>query len=66
MGERSVRDDRRIGSDRGLKRTVSGDLHSFAYRPLYYTRIVAWAFSPLVPLLVLAAAVFPGTAPGAE
>ncbi|MFC6887839.1 hypothetical protein [Halorubrum trueperi] len=41
-------------------------MHSFAYRPLYYTRIVAWAFSPLVPLLVLAAAVFPGTAPGAE
>lgn len=43
---------------------ADGHLLPFAYRPLYYTRIVAWAFSPLVPVLVFAAAVFPGTAPG--
>ncbi|MFW5917031.1 MAG: glycosyltransferase family 2 protein [Halorubrum sp.] len=43
---------------------ADGHLLPLAYRPLYYTRIVAWAFSPLVPLLVIAAALFPGTAPG--
>ena len=37
-----------------------------AYRPLYYTRIVAWAFSPFVPVLILVAYLFPGTAPSME
>ncbi|WP_256403082.1 glycosyltransferase family 2 protein [Halorubrum salinum] len=45
---------------------ADGHLLPLAYRPLYYTRIIAWAFSPLVPLLVLASLVFPGTAPGME
>ena len=45
---------------------ADGHLLPVLYRPLYYTRIVAWAFSPLVPLLVFAAAVFPGSAPGME
>ena len=35
-----------------------------AYRPLYFTRVIAWAFSPFVPLLALASYLFPGTAPG--
>ena len=43
---------------------ADGDLLPIAYRPLYYTRIVAWAFSPLVPFLIVAATLFPGTAPG--
>jgi cellulose synthase/poly-beta-1,6-N-acetylglucosamine synthase-like glycosyltransferase len=34
------------------------------YRPLYLTRVVAWAFSPFVPLLVVASYLLPGTAPG--
>ncbi len=34
------------------------------YRPLYATRVVAWAFSPFVPLLVLASVVLPGVVPG--
>lgn len=42
------------------------DLLPFRYRPLYFTRVIAWAFSPLVPLLVVAAYLFPGTAPGLE
>ena len=45
---------------------ADGHLLPLAYRPVYYTRIVAWAFSPLVPLLVLASVLLPGTAPGAE
>jgi len=36
------------------------------YRPLYLTRVVAWAFSPFVPLLVVASYLLPGTAPGME
>ncbi|AOW79738.1 hypothetical protein HTSR_0543 [Halodesulfurarchaeum formicicum] len=36
------------------------------YRPLYLTRVIAWAFSPFVPLLVLASFLLPGTAPGIE
>ncbi len=42
---------------------ADGHLLPIRYRPLYYTRVIAWAFSPLVPLLVLAAMTFPGTAP---
>jgi len=45
---------------------ADGHLLPLAYRPLYYTRIVAWAFSPLVPALVIASFVLPGTAPGME
>jgi hypothetical protein len=36
------------------------------YRPLYFTRVVAWAFSPFVPLLALASYLLPGPAPGTE
>ena len=43
-----------------------GGLLPVTYRPLYYTRIIAWSFSPFVPLLVLLAYVFPGTAPSME
>jgi len=43
-----------------------GGLLPIAYRPLYYTRIIAWAFSPFVPILVLLAYLFPGTAPSME
>jgi hypothetical protein len=42
---------------------ADGGLLPLAYRPVYYTRIVAWAFSPLVPLLALASILLPGTAP---
>nr|WP_238532816.1 glycosyltransferase family 2 protein [Halalkalicoccus jeotgali] len=45
---------------------ADGGLLPLHYRPLYLTRIVAWAFSPLVPILVLAAALFPTTAPTME
>lgn len=34
------------------------------YRPLYFTRVIAWAFSPFVPLLAIASYLLPGTAPG--
>nr|WP_235271549.1 glycosyltransferase family 2 protein [Halorubrum saccharovorum] len=44
---------------------ADGHLLPLAYRPMYYTRIVAWAFSPLVPLLAVASLLLPGTAPGA-
>lgn len=43
-----------------------GDLLPSRYWPLYHTRIIAWAFSPLVPGLVVAATLFPGTAPAME
>ncbi|MFB6308693.1 MAG: glycosyltransferase family 2 protein [Haloarculaceae archaeon] len=33
------------------------------YRPLYFTRVVAWAFSPFVPLLTAASYLLPGTVP---
>lgn len=36
------------------------------YRPLYVTRVVVWGFSPLVPLLVAAAYLLPGSAPSPE
>lgn len=36
------------------------------YRPLYFTRVVAWAFSPFVPFLAVASYLLPGTAPGME
>ena len=53
------------------RRWISGTLRDggllpLAYRPLYYTRIVAWAFSPFVPVLILVAYLFPGTAPSME
>jgi len=43
-----------------------GDDHilPLLYRPLYLTRVVAWAFSPFVPLLAVASYLLPGTAPG--
>lgn len=40
-----------------------GDLLPLWYRPIYSTRIIAWAFSPFVPVLILLAYLFPGTAP---
>jgi cellulose synthase/poly-beta-1,6-N-acetylglucosamine synthase-like glycosyltransferase len=43
-----------------------GGLLPVSYRPLYYSRIIAWAFSPFVPILVLFAYLFPGTAPSME
>jgi hypothetical protein len=36
------------------------------YRPLYFTRVIAWAFSPFVPFLALVAYLLPGTVPGME
>ncbi|SFR61614.1 Glycosyl transferase family group 2 [Halogeometricum rufum] len=49
---------------RWISGSIDDDSHlAWRYRPLYATRIVAWAFSPLVPLLVVAAYVHPGTAP---
>jgi len=53
------------------RRWISGTLRDggllpLAYRPLYYTRIIAWAFSPFVPVLILVAYLFPGTAPSME
>jgi hypothetical protein len=42
---------------------ADGHLLPLAYRPIYYTRIVAWAFSPLVPVLAVASVLLPGTAP---
>ncbi len=53
------------------RRWISGTLRDggllpLAYRPLYYTRIIAWAFSPFVPVLILVAHLFPGTAPSME
>jgi hypothetical protein len=41
-----------------------GDLLPAWYRPLYFTRVVAWAFSPFVPLLAVTSYLLPGTAPG--
>lgn len=42
---------------------ADGGLLPRSYRPLYYTRIVAWAFSPLVPVFVVVSAVTPGAVP---
>jgi len=52
---------------RWMSGTVKDDyLLPLAYRPLYFTRVVAWAFSPFVPLLAVASFLLPGTAPGVE
>ncbi|AXR76711.1 glycosyltransferase family 2 protein [Natrarchaeobaculum sulfurireducens] len=42
---------------------ADGHLLPITYRPLYYTRIIAWAFSPVVPALVVIATLFPHTTP---
>lgn len=50
---------------RWMSGTVADDyLLPLLYRPLYFTRVIAWAFSPFVPLLAIAASLLPGTAPG--
>jgi len=52
---------------RWMSGTVGDDyLLPLLYRPLYFTRVIAWAFSPFVPLLALASYLLPGTAPGIE
>jgi len=52
---------------RWMSGTVKDDyLLPLLYRPLYLTRVVAWAFSPFVPLLAIASYLLPGTAPGVE
>jgi hypothetical protein len=52
---------------RWMSGTVGDDhLLPALYRPLYFTRVIAWAFSPFVPLLALASYLLPGTAPGME
>jgi hypothetical protein len=50
---------------RWMSGTVGDDHHLPPhYRPLYLTRVVAWAFSPFVPILVVGAYLIPGSAPG--
>jgi len=49
---------------RWLSGTMQDDTLPWTYAPLAFTRVVAWAFSPLVPVLVVAAYLIPGTAPG--
>jgi hypothetical protein len=52
---------------RWMSGTVKDDyLLPLLYRPLYFTRVVAWAFSPFVPLLAITSFLLPGTAPGVE
>ena len=52
---------------RWMSGTVGDDyLLPLLYRPLYFTRVIAWAFSPFVPFLTLASVLLPGTAPGME
>lgn len=52
---------------RWMSGTVGDDyLLPVLYRPLYFTRVVAWAFSPFVPFLALVSYLLPGTAPGME
>ncbi len=52
---------------RWMSGTIRDDrLLPASYRPLYLTRVVAWAFSPFVPLLAVASYLLPGTAPGVE
>nr|WP_255494070.1 glycosyltransferase family 2 protein [Halarchaeum sp. CBA1220] len=51
---------------RWLSGTMQDDTLPTWYTPLAYTRVVAWAFSPLVPVLVVAAYLIPGSAPGLE
>jgi len=50
------------------RRWISGTMRDGAslplrYRPLAFTRVVAWGFSPFVPVLVVGAYAFPGSAP---
>lgn len=50
---------------RWMSGTIADDhLLPSRYRPLYLTRVIAWAFSPFVPLLIVAAYLLPGTTPG--
>ncbi|WP_259517224.1 glycosyltransferase [Halanaeroarchaeum sp. HSR-CO] len=50
---------------RWMSGTIGDDhLLPIRYRPLYLTRVIAWAFSPFVPLLLVAAYLLPGSAPG--
>ncbi|MFP4529919.1 MAG: glycosyltransferase [Halodesulfurarchaeum sp.] len=52
---------------RWMSGTIADDhLLPVHYRPLYLTRVIAWAFSPFVPLLIVASFLLPGTAPGIE
>ncbi|MDZ7850428.1 MAG: glycosyltransferase family 2 protein [Halodesulfurarchaeum sp.] len=52
---------------RWMSGTIGDDhLLPLHYRPLYLTRVVAWAFSPFVPLLIVASFLLPGSAPGIE
>ena len=52
---------------RWMSGTIKDDhLLPLWYRPLYFTRVVAWAFSPFVPVLAIASYLLPGTAPGVE
>ncbi|GGN15805.1 glycosyltransferase [Halarchaeum nitratireducens] len=48
---------------RWLSGTMQDDTLPTAYVPLALTRVVAWAFSPLVPLLVVGTYLVPGGAP---
>lgn len=43
--------------------TSDGGILPRYYRPLYYTRIIAWAFSPFVPLLLGIGYLFPRSVP---
>lgn len=52
---------------RWMSGTIRDDhLLPVLYRPLYFMRVVAWAFSPFVPLLAIPSYLLPGTAPGVE
>ncbi|WP_049928743.1 glycosyltransferase [Halopiger goleimassiliensis] len=42
---------------------ADGHLLPLRYRPLYYTRIVAWAFSPLLPAVAIASVLAPDAVP---
>ncbi|MFW6003284.1 MAG: glycosyltransferase [Halanaeroarchaeum sp.] len=50
---------------RWMSGTIGDDhLLPISYRPLYLTRVVAWAFSPFVPLLLVAVYLVPVSVPG--
>jgi hypothetical protein len=52
---------------RWMSGTVGDDhLLPWRYRPLYLTRVIAWAFSPFVPFLIVASVLLPGSAPGVD
>ena len=56
---------------RQRRRWISGSIHDGGllprwYRPLYYTRIVAWSFTPLVPLLLESVSRYPSLVPAHE